>query len=323
MGYKTHGGGSGGTGGGGAHGGATSLEIFDSVGKLNVSVNSSDTIGVQSLDEVFALSYGATETINQQTVANSLRIPVQGDSLATPTTQSLSTITSFTAETNGGQATQQTFAANVTSPEANPTPLENYLATLSVFRAESNNTPTDAVSFNATAQPYADAVVSNTNWTNPNNALGDTTATSATLSATSSGLVGLTSNTVNGTLILSFPDLFTPGTIDLTLYTISQVTISFEYSQIAGSGLGNSSTRVVDYSLNNGSSWTNVMNANSAQAKTIATYTITPQVSGGWAQLNDLRMRWTGSVVSGVGSGSTTTTNWFRAWATVTASYTP
>ncbi len=323
MGYKTHGGGSGGTGGSGAHGGATSLEIFDSVGSLNVSVNSSDIIGTQSLSEVFELSYGAAETLNQQTVASSLRIPVQGDALATPTTQSLSTITSYSAETNGGQTTQQTFDANVRSNETNPAPLEAYLSTLSVYRAETNNVPTDAVSFIATAQPYADSVVSNTNWTNPNNALGDTTSTSATLSATSSGLGGLTSNTVNGTLILSFPDLFTPGTIDLTLYSISQVTISFEYSQVAGSGLGNSSTRVVDYSLNNGSSWINVMDTGSAQAKTIATYTITPQVTGGWSQLNNLQMRWTGSVVSGIGSGSTTSTNWFRAWATVTASYTP
>lgn len=201
-----------------------------------------------------------------------------------------------------------------TATEAVPTIVDSTAAAILVT-PEALVRPAETSTINLTLTPYAASVVSNTNWTNPTNALGNTTGTAATLTATSSGLAGTTSNTVTGTLVLGYAAA-TP-----TDLTIDAVSLSIEYSQTnSGALLGQSSTRSMEYSLDGGTTWTVAIAGASAQAKTIGQVDITAAVGGDWSKISAFRFRYVGSNTSGTGLGATNTNSLFRAWLTIAAS---
>lgn len=143
------------------------------------------------------------------------------------------------------------------------------------------------------ARLWPNTVVSNTGFTTPANITDTNEATATTISATQSGgLVGGSSVTVNGNIQISAPDMtFSPDA------TTNSVQLQIGYTTTASGGLqtGNSVNVAIDYSLNDGSTWTNIATATVAATTANPTLNITATT----AQLNQLRFRAVGSVVSG------------------------
>lgn len=89
---------------------------------------------------------------------------------------------------------------NVVS-EINQKAVDNIEAAI-IARIDENKEASDIASISVSYTGYANQNVSTTGWVNPANALNDTTGTASTLTATSSGLAGTTSNTTTGTITL-------------------------------------------------------------------------------------------------------------------------
>jgi hypothetical protein len=180
------------------------------------------------------------------------------------------------------------------------------------------NAPVVTEPITATLTGYANAVVANTTWANPNNALGNTTGTAATLSAASSGLAGTTNNTSTGALTLGFLD------VNLGDLVISSVTLQVEnQGATAGVAIAQPTTNIAyQYSLD-GTNFTTFFTHNTpALAKGIRTVDVTALVGQDQAKLSALQIRATGSVTSGTGLGATNTASFFRAWMVVNAART-
>lgn len=164
---------------------------------------------------------------------------------------------------------------------------------------------------------YITEVVSNSGFSNPANTIGNTTGTNATLTASASGLAGLTSNTTNGTLHARFRNT------TLSDLTIASVSLNVETSATQGGlPLGGGWALNYQYSLDSGSIWTTFHTTDSAEDKGIRTVVITSPVGGSWNNINSLRVRATGSVTSGTGLGATRSALWFRSWVTLAANRT-
>lgn len=170
-----------------------------------------------------------------------------------------------------------------------------------------------------TLNGYANQNVSNTGWTNQANILGNTTNTSASLTATSSGLLGTTNNTTTGTTVLGFRD------VNLGDLTITSVILSVENSgATAGVALVQPVPNIqYQYSLNNGGTWTTFYtHTTPALTKGIRTVDITAIVGQNQTLLSALQIRATGQTTSGTGIGAGYTASFFRAWMTVLANRT-
>ena len=176
----------------------------------------------------------------------------------------------------------------------------------------------DEVVLNVALEGYATAVASNTGFTNPNNALGNTTNTAATLTATSSGLLGTTNNTTNGTIQLTFRG------VNLGDLIITSVVLRIE-SQHANAGvpIQKPTTNLqYQYSTNNGGAYTTFYTQTANTGKAIRTVDLTAIIGQNQALLNAFRVRATGNVTSGTGLGAASTASFFRAWLTITANRT-
>lgn len=207
--------------------------------------------------------------------------------------------------------------ATVTSNELIPEIVEDITATI----VEQDNflvlSPEEAV-ISIDLEGYIQAVVSNTGFTNPNNVIGNTTNTAATLTATSSGLLGTTNNTTNGTLVASF------NAINLGDLSITSVVFRIE-SQHANAGvpITQPTTNIqYQYSTNNGSTWTTFYTQTANTAKAIRTVDITSIIGQNQTLLNQFRVRATGNVTSGTGLGAGSTASFFRAWLSILANRT-
>lgn len=170
-----------------------------------------------------------------------------------------------------------------------------------------------------TLNGYANQNVSNTGWTNQGNILGNTTGTSASLTATASGLLGTTNNTTNGTTVLGFRD------VSLGDLTITSVILSAENSG-AGAGVAivqPTANIQYQYSTNNGGTWTTFYTHNTATlAKGIRTIDLTAIIGQDQTLINNFQVRATGSVTSGTGVGAAYTASFFRTWITLLANRT-
>lgn len=143
------------------------------------------------------------------------------------------------------------------------------------------------------ARLWPNTVVSNTGFTNPNNMIDLSEATAAQISATQSGgLVGGNSTTVNGNIQVSCPDInVVPNP------SITGVQIQAGWTTTASGGLqsGNSVSVAIEYSLNDGGSWTLLQQVTT----TAGTGNPTANISANYAQIQAIRFRAVGSVVSG------------------------
>lgn len=180
---------------------------------------------------------------------------------------------------------------------------------------DSNRRSTDVEQVSINYTGYANATVSNTNFTTPENALGNNTNTAAELRATSSGLTGATSNTVTGTLVIGFAN---PQTRDVPVGSL--VTINIERDVVTGGTLpvGQSHTVVYQYTLD-GTNYTTVSAPGTTIAKSTVTTDITSLVAGDYTKLDNLQVRVTGSVTSGTGLNATLAARIMRAWVSFTA----
>lgn len=221
--------------------------------------------------------------------------------------------------------------------EENPIPIEdvNVLATVNAIEVvpdladqteaaivvldETVPNQGDEIVINLTLNGYANANVSNTGWTNQGNILGNTTNTSASLTATSSGLLGTTNNTTNGTTVLGFRD------VNLGDLTITSVVLNAENSG-AGAGVAVAQPTVniqYQYSTNNGSTWTTFYtHTATALAKGVRTINLTSIIGQNQSLINNFQVRATGTVTSGTGVGAAYTASFFRTWLEITASRT-
>lgn len=173
-------------------------------------------------------------------------------------------------------------------------------------------------SFTVNAIGFAESVQSQSNFDTPNNALGNTTNTSALATIASSGLAGTTSNTEAFSIVLEMPN------VDLSalISTITNATVNIEHSSdIGGVSVGGATNYQGFYGFN-GASDQQVFQANAAVgqavAKAIASLNITALVANDFARINSLRIRVAGSNTSGAGLGAVANTRVFRAWFTFT-----
>lgn len=267
------------------------------------------------------------ETI-RTTVASTERETVPGQTEAqaviTRTSETVQTISDAIRlmMTTGEAVPEQTETVRITpivmAFEAVPLLTENVTAAII---EQDNAVPPPVVTepINASLTGYANAVVSNATWVNPNNGLGNTTGTAATLTATASGVAGTTNNTATGTVVYGFQD------VNLGDLTITNVTVNVEnQGATAGVAIAQPTSNVqFQYSLNNGSTWTNIFVLNTpATAKGIRTLNITGVVGQDQTLLSALQIRATGSITSGTGLGVSNTVSFFRSWMTVTANKT-
>lgn len=210
------------------------------------------------------------------------------------------------------------ITAGVNAMETLPALTENIQAAI----IEQDNFLADLATsepINVTLNGYANQNVATTTWTNPANALGNTTGTASTLTATASGLAGTTNNTATGAITLGFRD------VNLGDMTITSVVLSVEnQGATAGVAIAQPTTNVQwQYSLNNGGSFTTFYTMTTpATAKGIRTVDITAIVGQDQSLLSALQIRATGTITSGTGLGAANTVSFFRAWMTVLANRT-
>lgn len=159
-------------------------------------------------------------------------------------------------------------------------------------------------------------------WASPENALANTTGTSAQMTVSSSGLAGLTSNTVSGEIKVGFRN---PSELS-TLYTLGDtIIINIERALISAGlvPLGQGADLDWQVSIDGGSSWTTVQNDTSAVAKGTISLNITSLVGTAWSRINSLQVRSNGSITSGSGIGVSLTAHFYRTWVTFEATYEP
>lgn len=172
---------------------------------------------------------------------------------------------------------------------------------------------------NATLNGYANQNVATTVWATPANALGNTTNTASTLTATASGLAGATNTTVTGAITLGFQD------VNLGDLNITSVILSVENLGAVDAVAVVQPTTSVEwqYSLNNGGAFTTFYTMSTpATAKGIRTVDVTGIVGQNQALLSGLQIQATGTITSGTGLGVANTVSFFRAWMTVLANKT-
>lgn len=201
-----------------------------------------------------------------------------------------------------------------TAAEPLPT-VEDAIAATIVAQSDNPAPPGDAIVLEAALTGYANQNVSTTTWATPANALGNTPAVAATLTATSSGLLGTTNNTATGIITLGFRD------VNLGDLAISSAILSVE-TQHANAGVPLTQptcTVQYQYSLDNGGTWALLYAQAANTAKAIQTLDVTAIVGQNQALLSALQIRATGSVTSGTGRGAGSTASFFRAWMTVLA----
>lgn len=143
------------------------------------------------------------------------------------------------------------------------------------------------------ARLWPNVVVSNTGFANPTNMTDLSEATAAQISITQSGgFLGGSSQTLNGNIQLSCPNINVSPTP-----AISSAQIQYGYTTTSSGGLqsGNSVNVAIEYSLNDGGSWTNLVTV----TNTDQTANPTANITATYAQIQGLRFRAVGSVVSG------------------------
>jgi len=144
-----------------------------------------------------------------------------------------------------------------------------------------------------TARLWPNTVVSNSNFTTPNNLIDTNETTAAVLTATQTGgVVGGSSVTVTGTIVVSCPD----ATITPTP-TIANAQLQWGWTTSATAALqtGNSVTMNIDYSVDDGTNWTTLETVTALGTTSDPTSNVTVTL----AQINQLRFRATGNVISG------------------------
>lgn len=253
--------------------GATTLQADDSISitdRVGQIVQWTD-VSVDAADEIVI---GPLSVRDETDSDDSVRVgPIAlGDSADTSTTVSAS----LDAQAPDSAETDDTFTAGA-------------LQTMDDFSLSDSRQGAAVTG----ARLWTDTVVSNSGFTNPANATDLSEATSATISATQSGgPLGGKSATVNGNIQLSCPDFVfvpSPGT--------SGAQLQYGYTTTESGGLqnGNSVNVAIDYSVNDGGSWTNLVTV----TNTAQTADPTLSLALNYTQLRQLRFRAVGSVVSG------------------------
>lgn len=173
----------------------------------------------------------------------------------------------------------------------------------------------DTIVLEASGLSFADQVAFNQNWGGAANSLENNTNTSSDLSASSSGLLGLNSNTVEGNLVVSLPD-YNLGDLDIT-----SVIFFIETSAELGVSLGNSALDVsFDVTINSGAQWLRALTLSSDSQKQLIGFDVTGLINNDVNNINNFFVRGIGSVTSGSGIGATTTVSLFRTGLIIEAS---
>lgn len=188
--------------------------------------------------------------------------------------------------------TQAQAQVNETAPAAAAT------TTLAAAVAESHKVSDDVAYAKADGYTWPGTVVSSSGYTGPSFAADKDLGSAARLQASSSGIGNLTSNTVNGTLVLSAAG---PALTDLTIVSVilEVGTNTFNGSSLSGQAVN----MPLEYSLNDGASWTTLATiTNTAEGGQLRTADLTATIAGDWTKVDQFRFRANGSVTSGVGT---------------------
>ena len=202
--------------------------------------------------------------------------------------------------------------ANLDTEEKSKESIETITVDVEVL-TELAKKASDIAEVEATVNAFAFSA-QNEGWENPNNALGNTANTAATLSASSSGLRGGTSNTTSGDIVLDFKDI---NIGDLTL-DVASARIEIERTD---AGLLSRPTSNIEFqiSLDSGSSFTTFYVLNTEIGRSIIVLDLLSLILGDTTKLSQILLRAVGTVTSGTGLGASTTASIFRKVIIVTA----
>lgn len=151
---------------------------------------------------------------------------------------------------------------------------------------------------------WANANVTTTGITDPNNAIDKNASTYAYAQAAStSSPLWLTNNTTNFTLESSFPDFASP----FTNFTLDSVVWEFQYQALRTTG-GVQTTEAtisanIDYSTNDGGAWTTQETVTALGSVVTRLIDVTAIVDT-WTKISQFRSRFTGSVTSGLATAA-------------------
>lgn len=161
------------------------------------------------------------------------------------------------------------------------------------------------------ARLWPNTVVSQTGMTTPNNLVDLNETTGATISVTQSGgLIGGSSQTANGNIRVSCANVnFSPDLV----YTTAQIQWGWTTTASGGLQTGNSVSAVLEYSVNNGTSWLPLETVTTVASTGNPTLNVTVNTT----QVNALEFRATITVVSGTtlvvgGANQTFSMRYFR-----------
>lgn len=143
--------------------------------------------------------------------------------------------------------------------------------------------------YGATAAASA-PVTGNTNWTNPNNAVGSNNGTNATLAASLTAAA-------NANLTLTYA-----AVANKTMFTITKVELLF-YSALTV-GLLQTASITYRYSLNGGTNYTQVFTSSAAVTHSGFVVDITAAVAGNWNNLQNVRVQINGNLGTSATSGN-------------------
>ena len=160
---------------------------------------------------------------------------------------------------------------------------------------------------------YAGTLTRSSGWTNPNNALNNTPNTAATLTAESSGLLGNTSNTTEGELVIAIRSTRGPERDDsnLPVDTTSNPRLEFVVSR-TDSGLFSSPSSNVTFGISNSPNgpWDNLFTITAEVPKQTVVVPLSSVDPVTYTQ-RFLYCQANGTVTSGTGLGAGTTVSFF------------
>lgn len=197
--------------------------------------------------------------------------------------------------------------ANLT--EANKKSVEIATGAIAAQAQEVGKKATTIDTISITTTQFADELISNTGFINPNNLLNDTTNTAAVRTVSSSGLLGLTSNTVTGAITVRMKALEP----DLEQLNIIQTVLFIERSAVITGGPVGGNFNIALQVSTDGINFTTFTTINAAVAKGFIGVDITGIVGNNWNIANNIVFRATGSITSGAGLGVSRTVNLFRS----------
>lgn len=187
------------------------------------------------------------------------------------------------------------FVTLLTTSDPEPVDFDDKIGATDTVFPDSVGVGDDLPSASISGVLWPDTVESSSVFSNTGNFVDTSTSSVAHSEVSQSGgLVNPSSQNASPAITVSFPD----PDVSLTPTMDGDVTLTYDWASSNDGGLlvsGQAVSMTPAYSLNDGSSWTNLTTITNAGGSATETVDVTMT----WAQFLQLRFRWTGTITSG------------------------